>query len=353
MFSEAESRGGYMSQSFSTDQVPVSDRLDAWRYNASQICGNCRFQFPKRYSFRGSIERRQLAGLELTRFCSSPLSFAKFPVVSAGSEKRSCIVITQLNGVRRYSQENTLAVLKPGDTTLIDSGLPWTSDCPSDCARLYLRVPWWLMQDRLRISSLPIVRPISGAFGLGATLFRLATSLYHEADMLTEDEGAAAIDAYMEILSACLGRAESRLPSVSHGTELSLRIGKYIETHLTEPGLGPRDIASAAGISVRHLHRLFSLGGRTVGDWIRRQRLEQCRSDLADPHFRERTITEIAFFWGFNDSAHFSRSFKRQFGVCPRTFRSHAWLKPWSVERAEEIQGALAGRREVRYYRPN
>ncbi len=342
-----------MSQSFSTDQVPVSDRLDAWQYNASQICGNCRFQFPKRYSFRGSIERRQLAGLELTRFSSSPLSFAKFPVVSAGSEKRSCVVITQLNGVRRYSQANTVAVLKAGDTTLIDSGLPWTSDCPGDCARLYLRVPWWFMQDRLRISSLPVVQRISGASGLGAALFRLATSLYHEADILTEEEGNAAIDAYLEILSACLGRAESRLPSVSHGAELALRIDRYIETHLAEPALGPRDIASAACISVRHLHRLFSLGGRTVGDWIRKQRLEQCRSALADPRFRERTITEIAFFWGFNDSAHFSRSFKRQFGVCPRTFRSRPWLKSWSAERSEEVQGVPAGRREVRYFRPN
>ena len=63
-----------MSHSFSTDQVPVSDRLDAWQYNASQICGNCRFQFPKRCSFRGSIERRQLAGLELTIEKGLPLS---------------------------------------------------------------------------------------------------------------------------------------------------------------------------------------------------------------------------------------------------------------------------------------
>ena len=113
-----------MTHSFSTDQVPVSDRLGAWQYNASQICGNCRFQFPKRYSFRGSIERRQLAGLELTRFSSSPLSFAKFPVVSAGSEKRSCVVITQLNGVRRYSQDDTVAVLKPGDTRTGNTNCP-------------------------------------------------------------------------------------------------------------------------------------------------------------------------------------------------------------------------------------
>ncbi|MDD5581131.1 MAG: AraC family transcriptional regulator [Methylobacter sp.] len=29
----------------------------------------------------------------------------------------------------------------------------------------------------------------------------------------------------------------------------------------------------------------------------------------------------MAFRWGFNDSAHFSRVFKQQFGCSPREFR--------------------------------
>nr|WP_246657492.1 helix-turn-helix domain-containing protein [Cohaesibacter sp. CAU 1516] len=35
-----------------------------------------------------------------------------------------------------------------------------------------------------------------------------------------------------------------------------------------------------------------------------------------------KTITEIAFRWGFNDAAHFSRSFRRCYGEAARVFRS-------------------------------
>ena len=64
-----------MSQAFSTDLIPVSDRLDAWLENARQICGDCSFEFHKPFPFRGSIERYKIAGLELTLFSSCALSF--------------------------------------------------------------------------------------------------------------------------------------------------------------------------------------------------------------------------------------------------------------------------------------
>ena len=115
-----------MTHWFSTDLVPVSDRLDAWLCNAKQVCGDCRFHFPKRVPFRGSIERRVLGRWAFTRFASTPVSFAKFPVVSVKTEDTCCIVITQLEGMRRYCQNGSVAVLTPGDTTLIDAGRPWT-----------------------------------------------------------------------------------------------------------------------------------------------------------------------------------------------------------------------------------
>jgi AraC family transcriptional regulator, positive regulator of tynA and feaB len=36
---------------------------------------------------------------------------------------------------------------------------------------------------------------------------------------------------------------------------------------------------------------------------------------------RLKSISEIAFEWGFNDSAHFSRIFCNEFGLTPRAFR--------------------------------
>lgn len=331
-----------MSQMFSTDLVPIADRLDAWLCNARQICGDCRFEFPRRKTFHGSIERRCVAGLELTRFSSTPVSFAKFPAEAANSAGRSCIVITQLQGVRGYSQEGTTAILKPGDSTLIDAGRPWSSNCAGECSRLYLRVPRWLMENRLRLPNLPLLPRISGASGLGVTLFRLATSLYQEATVLTLEEGAAAIEAYLEILCGCVGHPERHCEEPSHCAELLSRVEQFIETHLAEPTLGPTEIANAAGISVRHLHRLFLQKESTVAEYIRERRLERCQTDLCKPCFSDRNITEIAFFWGFSDSAHFSRCFKRRFGMSPRLFRSLTWSGAWNADQQERARGLLA-----------
>lgn len=311
-----------MSNSFSTDLIPVPDRQEAWLAKARQICGECKFLFPKRFSFHGSIERRKIADLEMTLFSSSPISFTKYPLAGLSSESRACIVISQLAGSRRYCQEDRVAFLRKGDTTLIDSGRPWSSDCPGDCARLYLRLPRHLMESRLRLSELPFARRFSGESGLGAILFRLSTSLFNEAERLTPEEAAAAIESYLHILAACTSEGKCVGTGMSRLSELTTRITHYIDAHLTETTLNPFEIAVAMDISVRHVHRVFARKGLTVADWIRTERLRHSRKDLCDPRMRSKSITEIAFFWGFNDSAHFSRAFKTQYGICPRTFRS-------------------------------
>lgn len=319
-----------MSQSFSTDLVPVADRQDAWVCNAKQICGDCRFEFPKRQAFNGSIERRTLAESGLTLFSSTPLAFDKFPVVEANAPDRSCIVITQLKGTRRYVQAGSVALLRPGDSTIIDSGRPWSSDCPFPCARLYMRLPRWSVENRLHTKLLPIVPRIAGDSGLGATLFRFATSLYEQAEVLTPQEGMAALEAYLAILSGCLGHPVLRATKQNHSTEMFAYIDHFIETHLADPDLDPAQIASGLGISIRHLHRLLQKKNATVSGLILQRRLERCRTELADPDFLQRKITEIAYCWGFSDSAHFSRRFKKQFGVSPREFRDRAQTLAWN-----------------------
>jgi AraC-like DNA-binding protein len=316
-----------MTQQFSTDLVPPSDRLDAWLCNAKQVCGECRFHFPKRVPFHGSIERRALGGWAFTRFASTPVSFSKFPDVSGKAEGPGCILITQLEGTRQYCQSGSVALLTPGDTTLIDAGRPWTSDCNVNCARLYLRIPWWFVQDRLQISSLPVLPRIQGKVGLGATLFQLATSMYQEAKSMSAEDGIFALESHMDILRGCVIRPESTPTRLDHCAQLRPRIEYFIDSHLPDASLSPALIAAATGISVRHLHRIFAARGCTVTEWIRERRLERCRTDLADPALRDRYITDIAFFWGFSDSAHFSHCFRQAFGVSPREFRSAIWAE--------------------------
>jgi AraC-like DNA-binding protein len=313
-----------MAQSFSTDRIPAPDRQEAWLWNAKQICGDCNFQFPRKSPFHGSISRRKLADLEMTLFASSAVSFNKYPVGDANLENRACIVITQLEGLRRYCQNGREAILRRGDATLIDSAVPWSSDCPGDCARLYLRVPQLLISSKFRLNDLPFARRISGDSGLGSILFHLSTSLFEHADQLSPAEGLSAMQGYLRILTECVGADQPVRSGANRTLELSTRIINYIEHHLTDATLSPGQIALAFNISVRHVHRVFSNQGSTVADWIRTQRLKHCRTDMADPRLQAKSITEIAFYWGFNDSAHFSHAFKKHYQLCPRVFRSHA-----------------------------
>ena len=307
-----------MSQLFSTELFPASDRIDAWQWNAQQICGDCRIQLP-RTSFRGSIEIQQIGALRLTRFSSSPLSFWKWPKDTFAAEDCPWLVITQLAGVRHYAQNGSEVLLRAGDTTIIDASRPWSSSCQTDCVRLYLRIPRWMLESGLRTRDIRVAHKIWGTTTAGATLLRLSQSLYSETRRMDEVETAAVVDVYFHALAASLGHSE--IPEEA-SARLLRQILQYVEAHLAEPTLSPLEAASAIGISLRHLHRVFSATGNTFGDYVRGRRLERCRKDMRDPRLRSRTITEIAFGWGFSDAAHFSHAFRKQFGISPRAFRS-------------------------------
>ena len=66
---------------------------------------------------------------------------------------------------------------------------------------------------------------------------------------------------------------------------------------------------------------LFADDDESVTAYIGRRRLEECAKQIASPGWRNLTITEIAFHWGFNSSSHFARAFRRRFGMTATDLR--------------------------------
>jgi AraC-like DNA-binding protein len=143
---------------------------------------------------------------------------------------------------------------------------------------------------------------------LGGVLRDLAAAMFAEALEADADVGAG---------------ADRLLPEQTHRQALGMRIQAFVLAHLGDPDLTPGSIAAAHHISVSYLHRLFRQrnGGRTVAAWIREQRLERARRDLADPDQRATAVHAIAARWGFRHAADFSRAFRRAYGMPPRDYR--------------------------------
>jgi len=79
-------------------------------------------------------------------------------------------------------------------------------------------------------------------------------------------------------------------------------------------------LAEMACLSKFHFHRIFkSLVGETVGDYIRRVRMQEAFLKLGCyPH---KSLTEIALEGGFSSSQNFTRMFKALRGKTPSTLR--------------------------------
>jgi AraC family transcriptional regulator len=114
-------------------------------------------------------------------------------------------------------------------------------------------------------------------------------------------------------------------PDAKTGARLAPRqirsVQAYVETHLHQQ-ISLADLAGVAGLSSFHFLRSFKGSvGSTPAQYVMDRRMERARYLL---RIGKLTITEIGLSVGFEDLSHFSRAFRRAFGVAPSVFRRDA-----------------------------
>lgn len=166
-----------------------------------------------------------------------------------------------------------------------------------------------------------LLRRFGEASGAGRIVYLHAVGIMDMGQEVSVGGGRelAAITAHL--VRVALSEATTGRPLVGMRETLRLRIRTYIERNLHDADLSIEGIATRFKCSKRNLHKVFQEDGDTLNRFLWSARLDRCRVDLTDPMLRHRSITEIAFHWGFNSSAHFSRAFRARFGVTPRELR--------------------------------
>lgn len=235
----------------------------------------------------------------------------------------------QTSGRCVVSQDGRDASLVPGDFAVLDTRRSYqlTFDRRYQCLIVDI-LPDLLPMRSTDLRSLT-ARRVPGHDGIGKLTRQFLTGIAQQAvdrDLRTNhDLASAVINLVTAALVAQLNSDVVSTLAENQRQSLLRKIKAFIEAHLAEPELSPAEIARAHHISLRYLQKLFESEGTTVSDWVRRQRLEHCRTELADPRYRAVSIGAIAGRWGFVDSSYFSRVFKATYGATPREFRSDAF----------------------------
>lgn len=313
-----------MLQVFSTTGVPGGR---GFSYFQEAICqAVVRLEAYRRGSgeYDAEIRTNSLGPLELVRVRCDPVSIERSSRSIAADRTQWYLVTLQLEGNGIVSQRGRDALLQPGDFALVDSTEPYVIRFDEPVQRLVVRVPRRELDLRLGKNIDAFAVRFSGDTGLRRVFSSMVQTLASEPEALDMFLGASAAAIALDLLAAAVlpTRKAVEPDSCIAGSFVLLRSQAFIRTNLRNSELRPSLIAANMGISVRYLHKLFQPLGLSVCAWIRNERLRRCYAELADPKQEHRSITDIAFSNGFNEAAHFSRCFARQFGLSPRSLRS-------------------------------
>jgi len=103
--------------------------------------------------------------------------------------------------------------------------------------------------------------------------------------------------------------------------ELLLNDFKPVRDHIAIKRRRVVDYAEELGVTQNHLNdTIKSITGKSAGQLIQEQVIKQAKMCLSHSDL---DIAEIAFRLGFDDPSYFSRSFKKQTGYSPTSFRKN------------------------------
>jgi AraC family transcriptional regulator, positive regulator of tynA and feaB len=311
-----------MRKIFSTAEVRPHERFDSWHEAARRYVIDHDSRPECRRDFEANLCSAVLDEMTFFSLQASPMTVSHTSSHAAQADPDGLFVCRQLGGTLLVEQDSREIALHSGEMTLLDPLVPYKCRFLSGTSLLVIKVPRRRLEARTGNSRnliARLMRPSQGANGLASDLLAL---LPQHAEHLGKS-GSAVADKALDLLAVALaatcGTAGPRVSSARFVVLARLR--SAIERRLTDFTLDPASAAAAAGISVRYANAVLSDENTSVARLIQTRRLERCRQALGDSTQAHRSISDIAYGWGFSDMTHFGRRFKQAYGVLPSEYR--------------------------------
>lgn len=300
--------------SLTTSGLTATKQVQTWSDALTDLCGRFDIDLLDRSSFDGLINYTSVSRLKLCQIEASPHRIAHAAGRIRNTNHPYVKILFQTQGISHFEQDGRQIEIGPGDCLVYDVSCPHTIISPAFTRHDVVIVPKELLHERGLGSGKIAACKVSSRGGTGRIAYDFVQAVFSEAAKLSPQNASGVADSLIDLLLLPLRDADPTLDRV--GPEaMYIRAQAFIREHLRDPELSIDQISIALQCTKRYLHMLFSDRGMTVSDYIWQARLHHCRQELESQSGK--TITDVAFSWGFSSSSHFSRVFRKYFGVVP------------------------------------
>lgn len=304
-----------MKQSLTTADKRPSERIEFWQEIVCKkyVSASAETEVLED-EFSGTLTSGELGPLIVAEL-DAPLHFWSRKPCHVRNDGQEVFIVSLIqHGAGELTQFGRSARVGPGDLVIYDAGA--TFDYALRAKTQLVKIPRRVLESKLdRPDDFRAIK-IDHSNPLSPILSELlARSLNIDLSLQSPWIAKRLSNSIVDLVASICDLERDTVPDAQISRQLD-RVMRFARANLDDPDLGPEALAAAGPMSVRSLNRLFGALGATPMRWVWSERLEASRVALLQGEVR--SVTDAAFAHGFSDLGHFSRSFKRTFGISPR-----------------------------------
>jgi len=305
---------------WSTDEVSSRQTLSYWKDAVCDAFLRVQTEYTSYQNFSGRIASTAIGNLIVNDVVSQSHLVRRNRHGIARDSEAWFFVNLHKAGSCTLSQAGNHHAAGVGDISFHDSTRSFDLNFHDDMALTCFVVPRQALLARAPQARSAVATPLCHG-GVGALFQGYACALAEAAPRLSADEGVQAGNIFLDLLALTVGATDSARDAARPAARRVLfqRVCARIRAELSNPALNLASAAEKTGMARRTLQTLFHAHGSSFSEFVSEQRL-QLADRLLSSHPRI-PVTDVAYLAGFSDLSHFSRTYRRRFGLSARDRR--------------------------------
>jgi len=305
-----------LATKFDTSCVEAKERFGYWHEVVCEHFVPASSLDKSHNDFGASLITRSVGPLDISYYRAPPHFWSREKKHIAADDHNAFLFSILLSGKACIEQDGRVVDQRPYEAVLYDTGQAFRYDLASEI--VLMKIPRKLLTSRhTDISSLTAV-----GFHRDLSLNTLLCDFAKRSmtiDVPEDSEatvGTRLASSVLDLVSALIDLEVDDRGTLNHQRLCQLeRAQRYAIANLGNENLSPEQMAKYGAVSLRTLNRLFAKVGTTPMRWVWQRRLEASHSALQERCAK--SVTDVAFQFGFSEVSHFSRSFKATYGFSP------------------------------------